>query len=86
MDEEKDEKHSVGSRECNPGDDVDGLRHSNRMRRFFFANLDETWLKEINWRMNDDTVSVYFEITIMRLHYGRISATEIAVCIAHKKN
>lgn len=65
VDKEEYEKHGVGSGECNPGDDVDRLRHSDRMRRFFFANLDETWLKEINLQMNDDTVSEYCDFTMM---------------------
>lgn len=55
MDEEEDEKDGVGGGEGDPRDHVDGLRHADRMRRFFFANLDETWLKEIIWQMNDDT-------------------------------
>lgn len=59
MNEEEDEKHGVGSGECDPRDHVDGLRHADRMRRFFFANLDETWLKEIIMQMNDDIESLY---------------------------
>lgn len=47
MNEEEDEKHGVGSGKRDPRDHVDGLGHADRVRRFFFANLDETWLKEI---------------------------------------
>lgn len=47
VNEEEDEKDSVRSWKRNPGDYVNSLRHSDRMRGFFFANLDETWLKEI---------------------------------------
>lgn len=57
MNEEEDEKHGVGSGKCDPGYDVDGLRHSDRVWGFFFANLDETWLKEINLQINDDSQS-----------------------------
>lgn len=53
MNEEEDKKHSVGSGKGDAGDDVDRLRHSNRVRGFFFANLDETWLKEINVQIKD---------------------------------
>lgn len=53
MNEEEDKKHSVGSGEGDPRDHVDGLRHSDRVRWFFFANLDETWLKEIILQMKD---------------------------------
>lgn len=57
VDEEEDEKDGVGSGEGDTGDHIDGFRHTDRVRRFFFANLDETWLKEINLQMNDDTES-----------------------------
>lgn len=53
MNEEEDKKHSVGSGEGDPRDHVDGLGHSDRVRRFFFANLDETWLKEIILQIKD---------------------------------
>lgn len=59
MDEEEDEKDGIRSRERDPGDDIDGLCNSDRVWRFFFANLDETWLKEIILWVNDDTVSTY---------------------------
>lgn len=45
VNEEEDEKHGVGSGERDPRDHVDRLRHADRVRRFFFANLDETWLR-----------------------------------------
>lgn len=54
MYEEEDKKHSVGSGESDAGDDVDRLRHADRMRRLLFTDLDETWLKEIILQMNDD--------------------------------
>lgn len=69
MDEEEDEKDGIRSREGDPGDDIDGLRDSNRVRRFFFANLDETGLKEIILYMNDDTVSTYGEVTLRSSTY-----------------
>lgn len=56
VDEKEDEKDGVGSGEGDARDHIDGLRHTDRVRRFFFANLDETWLKEINLQMNDDTI------------------------------
>lgn len=59
VNKEEYEKHGVGSGEGDTGDDVDGLRHSDRVRRFFFANLDETWLKEINKQMKDGTCSQF---------------------------
>lgn len=59
VNEEEDEKHGVGGGEGDARDHVDGLRHADRVRRFFFANLDETWLKEIIMQMNDDTESRY---------------------------
>lgn len=46
VNEEEDEKHGVGSGERDPRDHVDRLRHADRVRRFFFANLDETWLRD----------------------------------------
>lgn len=52
VDEEENEEHRVGGREGDTRYHVDGLRNSNRMRRFFFPNLDETWLKEIILEMS----------------------------------
>lgn len=70
MDEEEYEKDGVGSGEGDARDHVDGLRDADRVRRFFFANLDETWLKEINLQMNDDTESrLWVIISRMTLHY-----------------
>lgn len=45
MDEEEYKKYGVGSGEGDARDHVDRLRDPDRMRRFFFANLDETWLR-----------------------------------------
>lgn len=70
MDEEEYEKDGVGSGEGDARDHVDGLGDADRVRRFFFANLDETWLKEINLQMNDDTESrLWVIISRMTLHY-----------------
>lgn len=57
VDEEEYEKDGIGSGEGDARDHVDRLRDADRVRWFFFANLDETWLKEINLQMNDDTES-----------------------------
>ena len=40
MYEEEDEKNSIGAWERNPGDDVNGLRHTDWMRRLFFTDLN----------------------------------------------
>lgn len=47
VDEEEDEKHGVGGGEREARYHVDRLRHSDRMRRLLFTDLNETWLKEI---------------------------------------
>lgn len=52
MDEEEYEKHGIGRRESDARDDVNSLRHSDWMWRLFFTDLDETWLKNINSKMN----------------------------------
>jgi len=36
VNEEESEEHEIGDWKSNPGYHVDRLRHSNRMRRFFF--------------------------------------------------
>lgn len=55
VDEEENQKYRVGCGEGDASNDVDRLRHADRVRWFFFADLDETWLKEINLQMNDDS-------------------------------
>lgn len=52
--EEEDEEHGIGGGEGDARDHVDGLCHTDRVRRLFFADLDETWLKEIVLLMKDE--------------------------------
>lgn len=69
VNEEEDKKDRVRSGEGDASDHIDGLRHADRVRRLFFADLDETWLKEINLQMNDgrETKNTSYGITIYEI-------------------
>jgi len=41
VNEEESEEHEIGDWKSDPGYHVDRFRHSNRMRRFFFPQLQQ---------------------------------------------